>query len=100
MKEYVHQPGSTMYRILERKAYSLGAAKFHISRKKDKKYLVVYRNKTVHFGSKFMSDFTFHKDEARRRRYRARHSKILLKDGRPAYKDKNQAAYWAWHILW
>ena len=100
MKQYVHQPGSTMYRILERKAYSLGATKFHISRKKDKKYMVVYRNKTLHVGYRFMPDFTFHKDEARRRRYRARHSKILLKNGRPAYKVKGTPAYFSWYLLW
>jgi len=104
MKEYVHQPGSTMYRILERKAYSLGAAKFHISRKKDKKYLVVYRNKTVHFGSRFNFDSTWESDEVQRERkikqYKARHGKILLKDGRPAYKVKGTPAYFSWHLLW
>ena len=100
MKQYVHQRGSKMYRILEHKANSLGATQFGISRKKDKKYFVVYNNKTVHYGSRSMPDFTFHKDEDRRRRYRARHSKILLKDGRPAYKVKGTAAYFSCNILW
>ena len=100
MKEYVHQRGSAMYRILERKANSLGATKFGISRKKDKKYFVVYNNKTVHYGSRINVDFSWDQDEDRRRRYRARHSRILLKDGRPAYKVKGTAAYFSWWILW
>lgn len=100
MKQYVHRPGTSAYKLLERKANSLGATKFGISRKQAKKYFIVYNNKTIHFGSRSMSDFTFHKDEARKRRYRARHSKILKSDGRPAYKDKTKPAYWAFWILW
>lgn len=85
---------------LRKKALSLGATDFRKSKKKDKKYDVIYKGKVVSFGSKGMSDFTIHKDPARRDRYRARHSKIKLKDGRLAYKVKGTPAYFSWHILW
>jgi len=41
-----------------------------------------------------------HLDEARRKRYRERHSKILLKDGTPAYKNKEQPSYFSYNYLW
>jgi len=97
---YVHKKGSDEYRKIEREALHLGAKKFGISRKGNFKYFVVYGGKTVHFGSKVNSDWTHHKDPERRKRYRARHSKLLLKDGTPAYKVKGTPAYFSWHLLW
>lgn len=85
---------------------------FKKSNRKDKKYSVITPSgKTVHFGStryehyKDSSGLALyshldHNDEKRRDRYRARHAKILLKDGTPAYKNKEQAAYYSWHFLW
>jgi hypothetical protein len=43
------------------------------SNRKNKKYMIKIENKTIHFGSKGMSDFTIHKDEDRKNRYIARH---------------------------
>ena len=86
--------------VLRKKAISLGATDFRKSKKKGKKYDVIYKGKVVSFGSKGMSDFTIHKDKARRDRYRARHSKIKLKDGRLAYKVKTQPAFWSWNLTW
>jgi len=97
---YVYPRNSEKYRQLERKAMRLGATGFGISRKGNHKYYVIYSGKTVHFGSKFNSDFLHHKDIERRDRYRARHSKILLKDGRPSYKVKGTPAYFSWNLLW
>ncbi len=46
------------------------------SDKPDKKYYIITNdNKKVYFGSSNYSDFTIHKDEARRQRYVARHEK-------------------------
>lgn len=56
--------------------------------------------KLIHFGAKGYSDYTKHKDKSRRANYRARHSAIKLKSGKPAYKDKFQAAYWSYRKLW
>jgi hypothetical protein len=45
-----------------------------------KKYMAIFyegdkKKKTTHFGSAGMSDFTIHKDEARKKRYLDRHRK-------------------------
>ena len=85
---------------LRKKAISLGASDLRKSKKKGKKYDVIYKGKIISFGAKGMSDFTIHKDPARRDRYRTRHSKIKLKDGRLAYKVKTQPAFWSYYILW
>ena len=85
---------------LRRRARALGATDFKKSTRVGKKYSVEYRGKTVHFGSRGMSDFTIHKDPVRRARYRARHRKILTKSGRPAYRVKGSPAYFSWNLLW
>lgn len=85
---------------LKARAMALGADNFKKSTRKGKKWMVLYEGKTIHFGAAGMSDFTIHKDKERRDRYRARHGKIKLKNGRPAYTVKTSPAYWSWHILW
>lgn len=85
---------------LKQKASSHGATEMGVSRAKGKKYYVIYNNKRINFGAKGMSDFTIHKDKARRDRYRKRHGKIKLRDGSLAYKSKTSPAYWSWHLLW
>ena len=62
----------------------------------DKKYMVTIDGKTIHFGAKGMSDYTKHKDSARKQRYVDRHahreswSKAGLKT----------AGFWSRWILW
>lgn len=85
---------------LRDKAMALGATEFGKSRAAGKKYYVIYDGKRINFGAAGMSDYTIHNDKARRDRYRARHKVIKLKSGMPAYRDKRQPAYWAWHLLW
>ena len=85
---------------LKKKARSLGGKNLKKSTRRGKKYSVEYLGKTIHFGSKGMSDFTIHKDKKRRDRYRARHSKILTKDGRLAYMLAQRPAFWSWNLLW
>ena len=85
---------------MEAKAKRLGATEFGPSRSKGKKYYVIYNGKRINFGAANMSDFTIHKDKDRRDRYRARHGKIKLKDGRLAYKVKTSPAFWSWRLLW
>ena len=43
------------------------------SNKPTKKFMVMIENKTIHFGSAGMSDFTINKDEERKKRYINRH---------------------------
>lgn len=85
---------------LKSKALKLGATDLINSRRKNKKYMVVYQGKKIHFGAKGYSDYTIHKDKERREKYRKRHSAIKLKDGSLAYKNKNQPAYWSYNLLW
>lgn len=55
--------------------------------------------KRIHFGAKGGQTYADHRDEKKRKAWRARHSKIL-KNGKPAYKDKTSPEFYAWHILW
>jgi len=89
---------------------------FKKSTRKGKKYMVKVGDKWIHFGAlkpdgkgyQHYKDSTGlglysdldHLDEARRKRYRERHSKILLKDGTPAYKNKEQPSYFSYNFLW
>lgn len=41
-----------------------------------------------------------HGDLARRKRYRARHSGVLSKDGRPAYRIQYSPAWFSYYYLW
>jgi hypothetical protein len=72
------------------------------SSRKEKKYMVkVKGNKIIHFGQAGAKDFKSGKaTKEDRKAYRARASKILLKNGKPAYKNKDTPAYWSYHFLW
>lgn len=46
------------------------------SNRKEKKFMAIFDDgKKVHFGATGYSDFTLHRDSARKQRYIARHSK-------------------------
>jgi len=85
---------------LRQKAIRFGALDLKRSTRQGKKFMVYYKGRWIHFGATSYSDFTKHKDTARRRRYRQRHREIKLKDGRAAYKTKTSPAFWSWHLLW
>ena len=71
------------------------------SNRKGKKWMVIHKDGSkVHFGAYGMSDYTIHKDKERRDRYRKRHSKIKLKDGRLAYKVKGTPAFYSYYLIW
>lgn len=88
----------------------IGKYDYQLSDKKDKKLKVIVNNKTIHFGAsgyqhyydrtELLDKKLNHKDNARREKYRLRHKKILLKNGKPAYLDPNQPAYHSYYILW
>ena len=87
--------------------------KFERSTRKNKKYMVTTPSgkKIVHFGDtryqhyrdstglKLYSNLD-HLDKKRRDNYRTRHKSIMLKNGKPAYLDREQPAYWSFHYLW
>lgn len=68
--------------------------KFEKSKAANKKYSVITPS-----GLKLYSHLD-HNDKKRREAYRARHEKVKTKDGTPAYKDKEHAAYYAYNFLW
>lgn len=85
---------------LKEKAIKLGATDFGNSKRKDKKYFVVYEGKKINFGSATGQTFLDHGDEKKKENWKARHSKIKDKDGVPFYTKKNSAEFWSTNILW
>lgn len=83
---------------------------FRISKTKNKKYDVKVNGKWISFGDKRYEHFEDkalgsysnlnHFDKKRRANFRARVKGIKLKDGTPAYLNKNSPAYWSYHYLW
>lgn len=88
---------------------------FKKSTRKNKKYMVrTPKGKLIHFGNltppanEHFKDSTplklyshlDHNDKKRRQAYRKRHMAIKLKDGTPAYKSKEQPAYYSLNYLW
>lgn len=67
----------------------------HLSNRKDKKYMIydVDNNNWVHFGQMGYEDYTLHKDEFRRQRFRHRNHKW-------ANLGKYNAGYLSYHLLW
>jgi hypothetical protein len=86
--------------MLEDKAFALGATGFGRSKAKDKRFYVIYLGKRINFGLKGGSTFIDHHNEQKRKAWRARHSKIKLKNGQYAYKVKSQPAFWSMALLW
>lgn len=90
--------------------------KFEKSTRKNKKYSVITpKGKVVHFGAiqngipmeqykdstglGLYSEYD-HNDIKRRENYRSRHKSILLKNGKPAYLDKEQPSFYSYNFLW
>ena len=86
--------------LVKSKALKLGAEDLKPSTRKNKKYMVLYNNKWIHFGSKGMSDFIEHKDKDRRMRYQARASKIKDKNNNFTFKLKSSPNFWSYYVLW
>ena len=74
-----------------------------ISKAKNKRFAIKYNDKIVNFGLwPFSGEGTWidHNNAKLRFAWKARHSKIQLKDGRLAYKTPGQPEYYSWNILW
>jgi hypothetical protein len=52
---------------LENKAFKLGASQFGISNRLNKRFYVIYNNKTIHFGSKTGKTFFDHRNNELRK---------------------------------
>ena len=64
--------------------------------KPDKKYMVIFDDKIIHFGSKPYSDYTKHGDFARMKRYETRH-KSRENWNKSGMKT---AGFWSKWLLW
>lgn len=74
----------------------------NISKAKNKRFNIIVDNKLINFGLwpfKGKGTYIDHHDEKIRNAWRARHEKIL-KDDKPAYKNKHSADFYAYHLLW
>ena len=75
----------------------------NISKVKGKRFSITKADgKKIHFGVwPYTGDGTFidHGDEKIKKAWKARHRKIL-KDGKPAFKNKDSPEYYSWNILW
>ena len=71
--------------------------KLYDSTRADKKFMVITESgKKIHFGQLGYSDFTIHKDEARKERYIARHQK----NEDWTISGIDTAGFWARWVLW
>lgn len=91
---------NTITQKLRDKALKLGATDIRRSNRKNKRFYVVYKNKKINFGSP--NSFTYYDgaSDLKRKNFRARHKKIMLKDGSLSYKNKNQPSFWSYNLLW
>ena len=87
-------------RYVKQLASRHGATDVKESNRKNKKYVVTYKGKDIHYGDTRYEDFLDHQDLDRRHRYRVRASKITDKNGKLTYKDKTKPNFWSIHTLW
>ena len=72
-----------------------------LSTRPNKRYVISFSEpkKTIHFGAKNGSTYIDHKDSKKRKAWKARHT-MILKNGVPAYLQKDSASFWSFHLLW
>ena len=90
----------------KKKAKSIGIVNWdtlEISKAKDKRFSIITpTGKKINFGLypfKGKGTFLYHKDIKIKEAWQARHKKIM-KDGKPAYLNKESPDYYSWNILW
>ncbi len=97
-----------MYRklsVVKRIAKELGIqGKLEVSDKTNKRFKITLDdNSVIYFGLwpyNGRGAFIDHHDEKLLNAWQARHSKIMLKDGEPAYLNTYSPEYHSWHLLW
>lgn len=92
--------GFDKFKKVEKLAKKYGATDIRESKKKYKKYDVLYNKKWISFGDNRYEDFLEHKDSQRRLNYRSRASHIKDKQGRYTYLNPNSPNYWSYWVLW
>ena len=82
------------YRVM-----TYGATGVKRSTRKNKKYMVLYKDKWIHYGDSRYQDFTQHKDSKRRDSYLKRARGIKNKKGQKTYMLKTSPNFWAYWTL-
>lgn len=85
---------------LKEKALKLGAEDLKKSTRKNKRLMVKYNNKWIHFGDPRNIAFVDHKDKKRRKNYMNRARGIKNKKGQRTYKIKTSPNFWSYTVLW
>jgi len=85
---------------LRKKAISLGATEFGVSKVKTKRYYVVYQNRKINFGSESGETYIDRGNDVKRKNWYARHSKIQNKHGQYVINLKTSPDWWSAKILW
>ena len=86
---------------LKEKALKItGVTDFGKSVAKGKRFYVIYNDHRINFGSQSNNTFIDHGDTKKRDAWRARHSKIKLKNGQFAYLVKSQPEFYSYNLLW
>jgi len=71
-----------------------------LSTRKNNKFMVLVKDKWVHFGHKDYKDFIDHKDPDRRKNYLSRARGIRDGNGKLTHKNKTSANFWSINLLW
>jgi hypothetical protein len=106
-KKYKLKKNTTLHKtnklkFARKKAIKLGATMLEPSTRKNNKYMVIYKDKKIHFGHKDYNDYLDHKDKTRRKNYlnRARNIRTNKGKGKLTRNNKHMANFWAINILW
>jgi hypothetical protein len=86
--------------VLYNKAKRLRASDFGKSKKKNKRFYVIYDGKIINFGSSVGKTYYDHKDKIKRKAWYARHSKIKDKNNKLVINNPYSPSYWSAKILW
>ena len=87
------------FKRLQKKAEKLGASSLDYSKRKNKKYMVEYSGKKIHFGSINTEDYIPHRDRDRRDKYLAKATKIKNKDGEFSHQFPTYPNDWSVNLL-
>lgn len=93
---------SELFRKVKHKTILLGGSDFNFSTRKNKRFMVTYNNKKIHFGDPWGVPYIELNEsfQNKRKAYFARHSKIKNKKGEYVIHLKTSPAYWSANLLW
>jgi hypothetical protein len=82
------------YNLARLYSLRLGASDFGYSNRKNKRFMVIYEGKKIHFGDPEMDNYLIHQDQNRKKRFHQRFRN---------FKNINNpysSLYWSANVLW